>query len=56
MEPYLRMNVTKNATIIIFANVVKNHASQFMPGRRPIAFIVFKIIHLELIKNKKKCM
>jgi len=40
IEPYLSIMLTMNATIIIAPNVVKNHASQLIPGRRPIAFIV----------------
>ena len=41
INPYFRITLTKNATKIIDTYVVMNQASQFTPGRKPIAFIVF---------------
>lgn len=40
MDPYFSIIVTTSATRTIAKNVVKNQASQFMPGLKPIAFIV----------------
>lgn len=41
MDPNFKMNVTASDTIIMATKVVRNQASQFMPGLSPIAFIVF---------------
>lgn len=40
MPPYLRTKVTIKATKTIAENVLRNQASQLIPGLKPIALIV----------------
>lgn len=42
MDPNFKMKVTASDTIIIAMKVVRNQASQLIPGLRPMAFIVLK--------------
>ena len=40
IEPYFNIKLTIKAMTTIAKYVVINHASQLIPGRKPIAFIV----------------
>ncbi len=40
IEPYFSIKLTTNAIMTMAKYVVMNHASQLIPGRKPIAFIV----------------